>query len=102
MVTHDRALTGHEGKRLCPAQANANAKQTDPSILIDAARIASYIQTGNTDVTGNPCNSNRITECSSWRLASVKTMATSFKPNAVNSSIYFWFAKDLCNHVRQW
>src|SRR5260370_27747979 len=48
IVAHRWTLTGGEGEGLCPTQTNTHAKLTDLRVLVDATRVASYIQTRDT------------------------------------------------------
>src|SRR5271165_1715821 len=51
MIAHYRALAGHEGEGLGPAQANTHPKLPDLGIFINAAGVAGHIETGNADLT---------------------------------------------------
>src|SRR5258708_21266365 len=99
MVTHDWTLASAEGEGLCPAQANANAKLTDPCVLVDATRIASYIQTRDAYPSSNLSDTHNIVEHCSWLLSSTRTAAACLKADTVDSRVHHGLTEDLIDHI---
>src|SRR5258708_19657429 len=101
MVTHDWTLASAEGEGLCPAQANTNAKLTDPCVLVDASRIASYIQTRDAYPASNLGDTHNVVEHCSRCLSCTRTVAACLKAYTVDSSVYHGLTEDLFDHLGQ-
>jgi hypothetical protein len=97
VVSDDWALSGVEAERLGPSEANPSGDVAFFSGLGGRARIASDVESWNTDLTGGLGDLHHVVEDLGRLLNLMRSAAaaTGFKANAVDSRVNFWSAEDL-------
>merc|ERR1719350_1704642 len=95
MVAHHRALPGHKGGTLCPAQAEAHGERAKLRSGVHSARVLRDVKAWDADAAALAHHRHAIIQ-HRGRLLHGRLLATaaSLESNAVHGAIHGWLARD--------